>query len=61
MAIVIKDIPTLQGKEAEKFLEKAEKNLRDNRNSIDFRRQNEVVKRILAKSKLFLTDSNFDK
>jgi len=52
MASVIKDIPTLQGKEAEKFLEKAEKNLRDNRNSIDFRRQNEVVKRILAKSKL---------
>ena len=52
MAIIIKDIPTLQGKEAEQFLEKAEKNLRDNRNSIDFRRQNEVVKRILDKSKL---------
>ncbi|MFM1762687.1 MAG: hypothetical protein RLZZ512_477 [Bacteroidota bacterium] len=52
MAIVIKDIPTLRGKEAEKFLEKADKNLKDNRNSIDFRRQNEAVKRILSKSKL---------
>ena len=31
MAIVIKDIPTLRGKEAEKFLEKADKNLKDNR------------------------------
>lgn len=52
MAHVIKDIPTLKGKEARAFMEKAEKNLNENRNSIDFTIQVETAKRILEKAKL---------
>ena len=52
MAHVIKDIPTLKGKEARDFMEKAEKTLNENRNTIDFTKQIETAKRILEKAKL---------
>jgi hypothetical protein len=52
MAIAIKDIPTLKGKDAKQFVEKAEKNLNENRNTIDFTKQVEMAKRILEKVKL---------
>lgn len=52
MAIAIKDIPTLTGKDAENFVEKADKNLNEKRNTIDFSKQVATAQRILNKAKL---------
>ena len=51
MALAISGIPMLKGKEALDFREKAEKALKM-RGSIDFSKQREEMRNILAKAKL---------
>lgn len=52
MAIAIKDIPTLKGKNARRFAEKADDVLKNKKGSIDFSKQIEITKKILANAKL---------
>lgn len=52
MALPIKSIPELRGKDAERFIKQADKNLRENRGKINFQKEIEIAERILAKAKL---------
>lgn len=52
MAIAIKPIPTLSGKAALKFVEKADKTFKKKSASIDFREQVKIRETILQNSKL---------
>lgn len=52
MAIYIKPVPTLRGKVAEKFNQTAMQNATVKRASVDFTKQVETARAILAKSKI---------
>ena len=45
-------IPTLRGKDAERFAKKADYVLKHKRGSIDFTKEAEIARKILAKAKL---------
>jgi hypothetical protein len=51
MAIPIRTIPTLTGKQAKSFLELARRNETEKAGTLDFSEQFSMVKRILSKSK----------
>jgi hypothetical protein len=51
MATEIKTIPTLKGKEAKKFIEKAEKML-SAKHTVDFTKEVEQASKILAKANI---------
>lgn len=53
MAIEIKEIPTLKGKEAERFMKQAEKSYKK-RATIDFSKQVKETMAILRKSNMML-------
>jgi len=52
MAIPIRTIPTLIGKQAQSFLELAHRNEIEKAGTLDFSKQFDMVKRILSKSKI---------
>ena len=56
MAIEIKPIPVLRGKAAERFVEEADRNARENRGSVDFSKQVAKMRAILKRSKLYRED-----
>jgi len=52
MAIPIRTIPILTGKQAKSFLELANRNETEKSGTLDFSEQFSMVKRILSKSKI---------
>ena len=52
MAINIKFAPVLYGKDAERFIDQADKNLRENRGKINFQKEIEICEKILKKANL---------
>lgn len=50
MATEVKNIPILKGREAKKFVDKANLNEKQKRGTIDFSKQSATAKRILQKS-----------
>ena len=57
MASKIKSIPTLEGIEAERFINKAKMN--EDKPKIDFTKQVEISREILLKSKITISDVHF--
>jgi len=52
MAIPIRTIPTLTGKQAQSFLKLAHRNETEKAGTLDFSKQFGIVKKILSKSKI---------